>query len=70
MSELEYKFVKVEVKVVGLFAAKAQTNCREIIEQHANEGWRFVQAYSPHMTAYGRPIEYDLQRYSLRYANH
>lgn len=41
----EYKFVRVKVGV-GLFG-KFSKEYQQVIEQHAIEGWRFVQVHTP-----------------------
>jgi hypothetical protein len=38
----EYKFVTLEFKVFS-----KRPDYHEVIEQHASEGWRFVQIFSP-----------------------
>ena len=43
----EYKFVRVKAGV-GLFG-RFSKEYQQVIEQHALEGWRFVQVYAPTM---------------------
>jgi hypothetical protein len=38
----EYKFVKLEFK-----AFSKRPDYHEVIEQHAADGWRFIQIFSP-----------------------
>jgi len=42
----EYKFVRVKV-TSGFWGIGFSTDYQGVIEQHAREGWRFVQAYAP-----------------------
>lgn len=46
----EYKFEKIELK--GILPPKNPTeDYHQIIEQHAKEGWRFVQIFAPVVAA-------------------
>jgi hypothetical protein len=48
----EYKYVKIEMKS-KLFSYGPRQDYREIVEQHAKEGWRFVQIFAPGTRGYG-----------------
>ncbi|MBI5094968.1 MAG: DUF4177 domain-containing protein [Candidatus Hydrogenedentes bacterium] len=54
----EYRFVRV--KVGGGFFGGLSTDYQQVIEQHARNGWRFVQAYAPATAGYGRSVLCDL----------
>ncbi len=47
----EYNFISVELKG-GFFSGKPKGNYRDIINEQAQHGWRFVQAFAP-------PVGYD-----------
>ena len=47
---MEYKFVKLEP---GFFSDKPKGDYREIINEHAREGWRLVQIFSPSTGNFG-----------------
>ncbi|MED3625082.1 DUF4177 domain-containing protein [Neobacillus thermocopriae] len=40
----EYKFVKIELKKLS---GKPKEDYQEVIKNHAKEGWRFIQIFSP-----------------------
>jgi hypothetical protein len=42
----EYKFVRIDASV-GLFGAKVSADYREVILQHAAEGWRLAHVLGP-----------------------
>lgn len=43
---LEYDFVRIEVR--GLLPPKTPAeDYRQVIEEHANAGWRLVQVFAP-----------------------
>ena len=48
--KLEYKFVKLEL---GFWSGKPKENYREIINEHAREGWRLVQIFAPGTGPFG-----------------
>lgn len=52
-----YKFVKIETK---FFGSEAKEDYREIIEKHAEDGWRFVQIFAPGTAGYGNPGYYEI----------
>lgn len=51
----QYKFVKA---TLGGFFEEA--NHREIINQHAQEGWRLVQVLPKEYNGHGKPISYEI----------
>lgn len=60
MAKFEYKFVRVRV-AGGVFAGHFDTTpYRREIENHARRGWRFVQAFAPSVSTYGRGVDADL----------
>jgi hypothetical protein len=52
MQRYEYKFVRIGE---GWLAARreAKRGYREVVEEHAREGWRLVQIFAPGTGAYG-----------------
>ena len=57
--EYEYKFVSVKLKG-GWLTGKANPAYRETIVEHAQDGWRFVQAFAPAVGAVGESGHADL----------
>jgi len=55
----EYKFVRIGE---GWFSVKsdALNEYREIIEEHAREGWRLVQVFDPSAGAYGAAKDIEI----------
>ena len=53
----EYKFVKIEL---SNWNKKPKDEYQEIIQQHANEGWRFVQIFAPATAGYGSAAYFEL----------
>jgi len=47
----------VEVELNGLFQT---ANHHEVIDQHAKEGWRFVQLLPIRYNGHGKPTEYEI----------
>lgn len=57
----EYKFIKVELKTPGLLKpAEAKKDYHEIIREHAEEGWRFVQIFAPGTAIQGVAAYFEL----------
>lgn len=56
---LEYKYVRIELKT-KLFSFKPEKDYREIVDQHALEGWRFVQIFAPSIRNQGLASYYEL----------
>jgi len=56
----EYKFVSVKVSMgfLGRFSKEYQ----RVIEQHALEGWRFVQAYAPSAAGWASTCDLVFER--------
>lgn len=46
----EYKFVKIEFKKIS---GNPNEDYREVINSHAEQGWRFVQIFSPDFATSG-----------------
>lgn len=55
----EYKFVKIELQW-GFTRSKPAENYQEIIQEHARDGWRFVQIFAPTIGGSGQPEYFDL----------
>lgn len=55
----EYKFVSVKLRG-GIFTGKPKDDYRKDILDNARDGWRFVQAFSPGVGAYGSSGYADL----------
>jgi hypothetical protein len=44
MATYEYKFIKFKI---SMWTGKPKQDMHEIIQEHARQGWRFVQAIPP-----------------------
>jgi len=55
----EYKFVRIGE---GWFSAKSKAigEYQQIIQEHAREGWRLVQVFTPSMGAYGAAKYFEI----------
>ena len=51
----EYKYEKATLG--GFFS---ESNHHEIIDQHAEEGWRLVQVLPAHYNGHGKPTDYEI----------
>ncbi len=56
----EYKFVRV--KVGAGFFGKFSGDYQKVIEQHALEGWRFVQVHAPSMGGWSSQCDLIFER--------
>lgn len=54
-----YKFVQVKLKT-GMFSSKPAEDYHKIIEDHANEGWRLVQIFTPPLSYQGNASQFEL----------
>ena len=54
-----YKFVRTNIGGNG-FTGNFSTEYQQIIDEHARDGWRFVQAFSPSVGIYGSASKVDL----------
>ncbi|MED4071263.1 DUF4177 domain-containing protein [Priestia endophytica] len=55
----EYKFVQLELKH-GFLKSTSKEDYREIINKHAEEGWRFVQIFAPGTATVGSAAHFEL----------
>ncbi|PFJ17729.1 hypothetical protein COD67_02855 [Bacillus cereus] len=55
----ECKFVKVEL-AWGFTCLKSTEDCQEIIQEHARDGWRFVQIFTPAIGNSSQPEYFEL----------
>jgi hypothetical protein len=55
----EYKFVEIELKQ-GFLKSEAKENYRKVIQDHAKEGWRWVQIFAPGTGVYGSATKFEL----------
>ena len=55
----EYKFERLGEGWVGV-RSEAKRTYRDVIEQHARDGWRLVQIFAPGIGAYGCAKYYEL----------
>ncbi len=53
----EYKFVKIQLT---LFSSKPKEDYQYIIQNHAKDGWRFVQIFAPATKGYGSAAYFEL----------
>lgn len=58
----DYKFISIKSK--GIWPLDFEDEYKEIIQEHALKGWRFVQVVPIKWTGYGKPqkIEIVLER--------
>jgi hypothetical protein len=54
---MEYKFVKLEP---SFFSDKPDVNYKEIIQEHAREGWRLVQIFAPPSGGFGKSEYFEI----------
>ena len=60
MTEMfEYKFERLGEGWMGV-RSEAKHKYRDVIEQHARDGWRLVQIFAPGIGAYGCAKYYEL----------
>lgn len=52
-----YQYKYVPATLGGLFK---EANHREIIEQHAKDGWRLVQVLPLYYNGHGKPTDYEI----------
>lgn len=55
----EYKFVKIELKQ-GVMNSKPSEDYKEVIEEHAKEGWRLVQIFAPSTYGFGTATYFEM----------
>ncbi|MHC5181468.1 MAG: DUF4177 domain-containing protein [Planctomycetota bacterium] len=55
----EYKFEKLKLKGAW-FTTKPEQDYHDIIAQHAEDGWRFVQIFAPATSGYGSATYFEL----------
>jgi len=53
----EYKFVRLKF---GFFAKAPKEDYKAIIKQHAKEGWKLVQIFSPAIRGYGAAAYFEM----------
>ncbi len=53
----EYKFVKIQLST---FTSKPKEDYQYIIQNHAKDGWRFVQVFAPATKGYGSAAYFEL----------
>ncbi|MGE7631807.1 DUF4177 domain-containing protein [Bacillus paramycoides] len=54
-----YKFVKIEL-TWGFTRSKPTEDYQKIIQEHARDGWRFVQIFAPAIGSSGQPEYFEL----------
>ncbi len=55
----EYKFVRLGEGMMGV-KKSARQQYQQVINEHANEGWRLVQIFAPAIAGYGSAKYYEL----------
>jgi hypothetical protein len=55
----EYKFVRMGEGWVGV-KKSAQKEYQDVVKDHARQGWRLVQIFSPSIGGYGMSKYYEL----------
>ena len=56
---MEYKFVRFRLKPT-FFTGEPKDDYKEIIHQHAHEGWRLVQIFAPAIGGFGKAVFYEI----------
>jgi hypothetical protein len=59
----EYKFVRLgQYWASGFFGVrgKAQVSYKDVVHEHARDGWRLVQIFAPGIAAFGAAKYYEL----------
>ena len=52
-----YEYIFVETHLGGFFS---DANHRDIINDHAQKGWRLVQVLPTHYNGHGKPTAYEI----------
>ncbi|MED4687604.1 DUF4177 domain-containing protein [Peribacillus frigoritolerans] len=52
----EYKFVRINYKE----SRKSRESYQDVINQHSELGWRFIQIFAPPIRSYGLAAYYEL----------
>jgi len=52
-----YEYKHVQATLGGFFK---EANHREIINEHAKQGWRLVQVLPMYYNSHGKPMEYEI----------
>lgn len=55
----QYKYVTIALKS-GFLKSKPQQNYQQVIDEHAKDGWRFVQVFAPSISGYGNAPYFEL----------
>ena len=55
----EYKFERIELRT-GFLAMKPEADYHEVIKNHAEDGWRFVQIFAPITSAHPNASYFEL----------
>ncbi|MFC1717097.1 DUF4177 domain-containing protein [Candidatus Poribacteria bacterium] len=55
----EYKFVRLGEGMMGV-KKSARQQYQQVINEHANEGWRLVQIFAPAIAGYGSAKYYEI----------
>jgi hypothetical protein len=59
MQKFEYKFVRLGEGLLGV-KRDAKREYQDVIQKHAQEGWRLVQIFAPGTGAYGTAKYYEI----------
>ena len=54
---MEYKFVKLEIE---FFSLRPKEDYKEIINEHARDGWRLVQIFAPTTRGFGEAAYFEI----------
>ncbi len=55
----EYKFVRLGEGIMGV-RKSARENYQQVIHEHARDGWRLVQIFSPPIGPYGSAKYFEI----------
>lgn len=58
MDAFEYKFERIPLQ--GFWHHGPARDYRQVVADHAREGWRLVQVFAPPIYGYGRALFYEL----------
>lgn len=55
----EYKFVKLKLRK-GFWTMKPSADYHQVIDEHARQGWRLKQIFSPNISAHGNASFFEM----------
>lgn len=56
----EYKFERISLTFPSMGDSKPKENYQDIIQEHAKEGWKFIQIFAPSMRSSGTAAYFEI----------